>query len=54
VDNDGLEAQGPKDYRFDKIVEHIMRPDKEVGARKYSLVRRHYSKHFRTRYINNL
>jgi hypothetical protein len=43
-----------KTIRFDKIVEHMMRPDEEVGARKYLLVRRHYTEHFRTRYMNNL
>jgi hypothetical protein len=37
VGNDGLEAQGPI-IKFDKIVEHMMRLDEEVGVRKYFLV----------------
>ena len=42
-----------KTIRFDQVVEHMMRPDEEVGARKYFLVRRHYAEHFRTRYMNS-
>lgn len=43
-----------KIIRFDKIVEHMIRPDEEVGTRKCFLVRRHYAEHLRTRYMNNL
>jgi hypothetical protein len=43
-----------KTIRFDQVVEYIIRPDEEIGARKYLLIRRYYAKYFRTRYINNL
>ena len=43
-----------KTIKFDRIVEHMMKLDREVGARKYFLVKRHYAEHFYTRYINNL
>jgi hypothetical protein len=43
-----------KTIRFDKIVEHMMLVDDEVGPRKYYLIQRHYAEHFREKDMDNL
>jgi hypothetical protein len=43
-----------KTIRFKDIVEHMRRPDEQVGQREYFLIRRDYAQRFRTRYMQNL
>lgn len=43
-----------KSIRFDRIVDHMRRSDKEAGQRRYFLIARHYVERFRIRYVDSL